>query len=326
MQTNEFGDKGYYVNKLTGKPCSTPSPTPGKGGSYDTDKCYFDRKIRSQAAVGSYGVPIHTFKQEQGTDTTGLPVAQKPMWGGCFKNSVLEKVESKIPGVDPPKKTTFVDIPKDKCIGPDYVWKPDYLRKDDEFADDKTLGDVLDEINNGRVGDVGLIDRVTTTSLGDVTMKQDNQETAVKGLIEESALSNIYFSEANTKVLQDTIRYDVFKRTNLVIDYQSPKELYIVMRSIMLQHANFKVGSNDLLREIHHLNKLVVKYCGKEIGSNVLQHQGYIKDLERIPIPLNRPGFTARKWTSHDLSLRNDLYSDHTYTIGGVTHRYQAKA
>ena len=101
MQTNEFGDKGYYVNKSTGKPCSTPE----KGGSYDTDKCYFDRKIRGQAAVGGYGVPIHTFKQEQGTDTTGLPVAQKPMWGGCFT-------------ID--KKPTFVNISKDKCIKPKY--------------------------------------------------------------------------------------------------------------------------------------------------------------------------------------------------------------
>ena len=36
----------------------------------------------------------------------------------------------------------------------------------------------------------------------------------------------------------------------------------------------------SLLNEIHYLNKLVVKYCGKEVGSNVLQYQGYIKDLE----------------------------------------------
>ena len=38
---------------------------------------------------------------------------------------------------------------------------------------------------------------------------------------EDSILSNIFFSEQNIKVLQDTIRYDVYKRTNFVIDKQS---------------------------------------------------------------------------------------------------------
>ena len=75
MITNALGNKGKYIDKVTGKPCSTPE----KGGSYDTDKCYFDRDIRGQAAVGGFGVPIHTFQQEQGSDTRGLPVPQKPM-------------------------------------------------------------------------------------------------------------------------------------------------------------------------------------------------------------------------------------------------------
>ena len=155
-------------------------------------------------------------------------------------------------------------------------------------------------------------------------MKQDNQETAVKGLLEETALSNIFFSEQNIKVLQDTIRYDVYKRTNFVIDKHSEEALYIVMRSIMLQHGNFKVLSKDLLNEIHYLNKLVVKYCGKEVGSNVLQYQGYIKDLEKLPVPLDRPCYTSRAWNKpYDLSARNDLHSDHTYTMRGITHTYQ---
>jgi hypothetical protein len=118
------------------------------------------------------------------------------------------------------------------------------LNRNDEFLT-RTLDDVLGDVNNGRVPDIDIFDNVKVTSVGDVVMKQDNQETAVKGLIEETGLSNLFFSKENTKVLQDTIRYDVYKRTNLVIDYQSENELYIVMRSILLQYGNFRTNQKN---------------------------------------------------------------------------------
>ena len=181
------------------------------------------------------------------------------------------------------------------------------LNAEDEFKT-KTLSDVLGDINNGRVSDVDIFDNVTLTSKGDVSMEQDNQATAVKGIVEETALSTIYLSEQNTKVLHDTIRYEVYKMTNIVVDYQSDKDLYIIMRSILLQHGNFKVSGQYLLYEIHKLNKLVVSYSAKEVASNVLQYKGYISDLEKLPIPIDRPNFTERERNiSYDLSSRNDL-------------------
>ena len=96
------------------------------------------------------------------------------------------------------------------------------------------------------------------------------------------------------------------------------------MRSILLQYGNFRTDQHKLVDEIQLLNKLVIDYCGKEVGSKVLQYQGYIKDLEHLPVPIDRPGYTARKWSSHDLSKRNDLYTEHSYTIHGQTHKYLA--
>jgi hypothetical protein len=181
------------------------------------------------------------------------------------------------------------------------------LNVEDEFKT-KTMSDVLGDINNGRVPDVDIFDNVTLTSKGDVTMEQDNQTTAIKGIVEETALSTIYLSEQNTKVLHDTIRYEVYKMTNIVVDYQSDKDLYIIMRSILLQHGNFKVSGQDLLYEIHKLNKLVVSYSAKEVASNVLQYKGYISDLENLPIPVDRPSFTERtRMEPLDFSSRNNL-------------------
>ena len=137
------------------------------------------------------------------------------------------------------------------------------LNKKDIFSD-ATLGDVLDTINNGRVTDVNIFENLTKDVKKDVVMDHDNQTSAVKGIVEETALSRYFFSEENTKNLQQTIRYRVYQKTNEIIDYQSSKDLYIVMRSILLQHGNFKVSANDMLNELTKLNKRVEVYCVNE--------------------------------------------------------------
>ena len=149
-----------------------------------------------------------------------------------------------------------------------------------------------DTFNNGRVPDVSMVTNVTKTTAGDVVIANDNQQTGVKGILEETAISDIFLSEMNTKVIQDTIRYDVYQITNMVVDYQSPTELYIIMRSIMLQHANFKVSQSGLINEIQKLNKLVVNYAVEEVSSNVQQYDIYIKDIQTLPNPMDRPGFS----------------------------------
>lgn len=150
-----------------------------------------------------------------------------------------------------------------------------------------------EKFNNGRVPDVSMVNNVNKTVEGDIIIMNDNQQTGVKGILEESVLSDIFLSELNTKVIQDTIRYRVYQNTNMVVDYQSSRELYIIMRSIMLQHANFKVGQSELLDEIKKLNKFVVDYAVKEVSSNVEQYDVYIKDIQSLPTPMDRPGFSS---------------------------------
>ena len=169
--------------------------------------------------------------------------------------------------------------------------------KADDWSSSGT-GNVMDELlssekfNNGRVPDVNMMSNVTKTETGEVIIMNDNQQTGVKGIVEETVVSDIFLSEMNTKVIQDTLRYDVYKLTNMIVDYQSQRELYIVMRSIMLQHANFKVGQQGVIDEIKKLNRLVIDYAVKEVTSNVQQYSEYIKDIQSLPTPMNRPGFS----------------------------------
>ena len=165
-----------------------------------------------------------------------------------------------------------------------------------------------DKFNNGRVPDVSMVENLVKTAAGDILIRNDNQQTGVKGIIEETVLSDTFFSEKNTKAVQDTIRYGVYKVTNLVIGYQSSQELYIIMRSILLQNANFKITQEKLVDEVRKLNKLVVDYSVKKVVSNVQQFQGYIKDIEKMPSPMDRPSYSD--WGSH---LRSYDMSPHTF-------------
>ena len=146
------------------------------------------------------------------------------------------------------------------------------------------------EGTNGYVGDVELITKNLLPGIQE-TLEYDNNETSIKGILEPNALNNIFFSDMNVKVLNDAIRHGVYQRTNNVIDKQSGNELYIVMRSIMLQYANFQATSENIIDEIQRLNIKVILYCVNNISSNVSQQIGYIEKIKNLPVPMDRPSY-----------------------------------
>lgn len=180
------------------------------------------------------------------------------------------------------------------------------LNPNDEFKT-KTMDQILGEINNGRVADINIFDNVTKDTRKDVIMSQNNSESSVKGLVEETALSKYFFSNENIDALQQTIRYRVYQKTNEVIDYQSSNELYIIMRSVLLQHGNFRVSAKDLLQEVLQLNKRVEVYAVNEVASNVVQYKGYLKDVEKLPIPMDRPRYDDNGSRNRTYDLSNHI-------------------
>lgn len=165
------------------------------------------------------------------------------------------------------------------------------------IADDMTLN-----INNGRVRNITDVRKTNLNNNNNFTMFRDNQETAVKGLLEETELSNVFFSDENIKSLQMSIRYGVNQRTKQVISNQSEKELYIIMRSIMLQYANFQSGFSKVIGEVKRLNDKVLEYCVDNVSSNVLQHLTYIDDINNLPQLIDRPQYLNKDNYTYDLS------------------------
>ena len=60
---------------------------------------------------------------------------------------------------------------------------------------------------------------------GETPLFNNTEDVSLKGIHESSGVSDVYFSRENKATLQATIRYEVNKRTNKVIDRQSDQEL-----------------------------------------------------------------------------------------------------
>lgn len=161
----------------------------------------------------------------------------------------------------------------------------------------------LDETSNGRVADANILkDTILPQSNQEIIINKDYQDTSIKGMLEKNAVNDIFFSEMNMKAVNDSIRYGVHQKTSETISKQSQNELYGVMRSILLQYANFQTSANNIVEEIKRLNSKVILYCVENISSNVLQHVGYVNDLSRLPEPIQRPQMVEKQNYTYDIS------------------------
>ena len=169
-------------------------------------------------------------------------------------------------------------------------------------SSDVIMGERIDAVNNGRVGGIDIVDNRFIGEEADIVIKKDDQETSIKGIVETTALSDIFFSDMNHEGIQQSIRYMVNQATGQIISEQSKESLYIVMRSILLQYGNFRVSTANIIEEIRDLNQRVIDYCVENVSSNVRQYLGYIQDLERLPTPMDRPVYHNKQNFTYDIS------------------------
>jgi hypothetical protein len=166
-----------------------------------------------------------------------------------------------------------------------------------------TVTDAVSEMNNGLLHDVNLVQtQDINMTPGESPMFVNFQDNAIKGIHEETGLSEVYFSSNNMALLQAAIRYEVNQRTGEVIDKQSPNELSVVMRSIYLQNGNPMVSSENISNEVKKLNTNVIDFCSEQVTTQVLQHQGYIKKLTKLPEPIERPQQVDNNNYTYDIS------------------------
>ena len=116
---------------------------------------------------------------------------------------------------------------------------------------------------------------------------------SMKGLWYNTILSEAYFSADNIKYIQDKIRYNVFNKTDKVIDQQSIDTLKNIMRSIFLKFS--KNRKENIKQQITDLDNIVINYCVTEIIGSLESYLIYMKDISNIPTPIGLPNNTGVK-------------------------------
>jgi hypothetical protein len=125
---------------------------------------------------------------------------------------------------------------------------------------------------------------------------------SLKGIIQETPMSNLFFSDANIKAIQMTIRYKIFEGKNKKIGFQSENSLFIIMRSIYLQYANSVLTSDKMLENLRTLNKSVVDFSVGNIGEQLDQYDGYLEKISSAPVPMEHPQAGNTNSFTYDMS------------------------
>lgn len=129
------------------------------------------------------------------------------------------------------------------------------------------------------------------------------QYEAMVGIQEPTKLNKVFFSKDNLDLIQNMIRYRVWLKSDkkYVIDRQSDVEIQVVMRSIFLQHSpNLDQHVTD---QIKYLDNLIVEWCVPKIIAEVQQYIGYINDIQKMPMPIDRPVNLSSKGTKISKSI-----------------------
>ena len=156
--------------------------------------------------------------------------------------------------------------------------------------------------NNGFMRDIYHTTRNEYMENNEPIIFNNRREYSLKGIIQETPLSNLFFSDMNVKVLQMTIRYKIFTDKSKTIAYQSENELIVIMRSVYLQYANSVLTSDKLLENIRTHNKMVVDYSVKNISDQLDQYDEYINKISSAPVPLEHPRYENRSNFTYDSS------------------------
>ena len=125
----------------------------------------------------------------------------------------------------------------------------------------------------------------------------DFKKQGIKNIHTENPISELFFSKHNISILQNGIRYSVYKKTNdlKIIGNQSEHELLIIMRSIYLQYCKHR--QYNIVEQVKELNSKVINYAVPNIVVELNQYINYKKDASSLPIPLEHAKYVSSAGT-----------------------------
>jgi len=110
-----------------------------------------------------------------------------------------------------------------------------------------------------------------------------------------------FFSKQNKAALQKRMKYEVYQQfNNTIISDQSEEQLFIIMRSMLLQYGNLL--NPNTIEEVKKLNKYVLDFAVKRIIAELIQYTGYINKIDSTPNLLPLPDYTNKNNFTYSFS------------------------
>lgn len=141
------------------------------------------------------------------------------------------------------------------------------------------------------------------------------RHSAIRGVHDKTLLNQLFFSEKNTKNVQNKLRFTIWKmsREQFVIPEQNEIELQIVMRSIYLQYS--RNLNEKFTEQIDTLNNIVVDHLAPDLLSSVKQYLKYLEDANEPYQLIQRPSATSSAGTK-TLDISSALgFGDSNFTF-----------
>jgi hypothetical protein len=122
-----------------------------------------------------------------------------------------------------------------------------------------------------------------------------------KGILQQTEVTLVFFSRKNIQELQKKMKYEVYRQfNNTIISDQSEEQLFIIMRSMLLQYGNLL--NPNTIEEVRKLNKYVLDYAVKRIIAELIQYTGYINKIDNTPQLLPLPDYTNKNNFTYSFS------------------------
>jgi hypothetical protein len=148
--------------------------------------------------------------------------------------------------------------------------------------------------NNGRVDIINADNKIHHLFTNNNNVLS-SYKGALKGTLEESLLSKCFFCKDNIQIIQNAIRFGVYKKSHnkYVIKEQDVDTIKIIMRSIYLQ--NSKNQPHHITEQIKELNDMVSQYCIDKIYGEAEGYIKYKRDVSTMSVPLSLPVSSSYK-------------------------------
>ena len=193
------------------------------------------------------------------------------------------------------------------------IFEENTIRETELLKDNRSTKYIKEEImellNNDIISSLNKSEKVIRKENNIIT-KGVRTKVAMRGLYEETLLSDLFFSNININNIQRLIKYEVYNISELFIDKQPENDLLDIMKSVYLQykeHPKIPMNEDEKIQlkeeyknEIDKLNRIVVDISVPIILSYIKQHLAYLRDIQT-------PMFTERlnKATREERLLRS---------------------